>query len=127
MIGQCDDSNVSHACVGILPGVGLTAKLALPRLSADHGCVSESSSIRYEWQPPTRAPRVRNGWWMLVLGLVTVGIYIIVWLFNLQREYPRRRDVDPQAGVWPNPLPGSGAHHDRRIRPQRFPNLALVA
>tara|TARA_A100001037_G_scaffold274717_1_gene272699 strand:- start:323 stop:907 length:585 start_codon:yes stop_codon:yes gene_type:complete len=43
---------------------------------------------------------VRNGWLVLALSLLTVGVYTIAWLYRLQQEHPRRPGIDPPAAPW---------------------------
>lgn len=52
------------------------------------------------WLPADAAPRVRNGWLLLLASLVTVGVVAIAWIYRLQREHPRRGGIDPSARVW---------------------------
>ena len=52
------------------------------------------------WTSSSKTPKRRNGWWVLTLSLVSVGVYAIAWLTLLQREHPRRTGIDPPAWAW---------------------------
>ncbi len=53
-----------------------------------------------DWLDATRPARRRRGWVVLFVSILTIGVYTIGWLYRLQQEHPRRRGVDPAAGVW---------------------------
>jgi hypothetical protein len=56
----------------------------------------KATSSETRWIDPTRPPRSRNGWLVLLFSLVTIGVYAIAWIYRLQQEHPRRANIDYQ-------------------------------
>jgi hypothetical protein len=53
-----------------------------------------------EWLPAISRAKHRNGWLVLACSSSTVGLYAIYWLYQLQREHPRRLGYDPHPTTW---------------------------
>lgn len=62
--------------------------------------VAEVRRPRWRWLPPARDAKPRNGWLMLLLTFMTIGVYAIYWIYAVQLEHPRRRRLDPAPGLW---------------------------